>query len=52
MHWARFYTQAGCDIFSGVRFRAVANKQQLEYIVPQRWNQAAVDILLEKIFYP
>jgi ribonucleoside-diphosphate reductase alpha chain len=52
MHWARFYTQAGRDIFNGVRFRAVASEQQLEYIVPQRWNQAAVDVLLEKVFYP
>ena len=52
MGWARFYTQAGRDIFSGVRFRTVSNEQHLEYTVPQSWTQAAVDILLEKIFYP
>jgi ribonucleoside-diphosphate reductase alpha chain len=28
------------------------NEQHLEYTVPQGWTQAAVDILLEKIFYP
>ncbi|MCE9508077.1 MAG: hypothetical protein K8R48_07170 [Alphaproteobacteria bacterium] len=52
MRWTRFYTQAGRDIFNGVRFRSVSSEQQLEYIVPQRWNQAAVDVLLEKVFYP
>jgi ribonucleoside-diphosphate reductase alpha chain len=52
MRWARFYTQAGRDVFSGARFRAVASEQRLEYIVPRRWNQAAVDVLLEKVFYP
>jgi ribonucleoside-diphosphate reductase alpha chain len=52
MRWTRFYTQAGRDIFSGVRFRGASSEQQLEYTVPLRWNQAAVDVLLEKVFYP
>jgi ribonucleoside-diphosphate reductase alpha chain len=52
MRWARFYTEAGRDVFDGARFRAVATEEWLEYTVPAHWNQPAVDILLEKIFYP
>jgi ribonucleoside-diphosphate reductase alpha chain len=52
MDWARFYTQSGRDIFSGVRLRTVTDEQYLEYAVPLGWNQAAVDVLLEKVFYP
>lgn len=52
MQWARFYTLSGCDVFEGARFRTVSDEQWREYVVPQHWNQAAVDILLEKVFYP
>ena len=47
MQWARFFTQAGPDLFEGVRWRAVSDEQWQEYTVPQQWNQAAVDILLD-----
>lgn len=52
MRWTRFYTQAGQDFCAESRFRSVVQENQQAYIVPRHWNQAATDILLEKVFYP
>ena len=52
MRWTRFYTQAGQDFCAEARFRTVVNENQQTYTVPQHWNQAALDILQEKVFYP
>jgi len=48
----RHYTQVGCDSLENARFRMVSSEERLEYVVPQHWNQAAVGVLLDKIFYP
>ena len=52
MRLKRHYTQIGCDSLESVRFRIVSSEERLEYVVPQHWNQAAVGILHDKIFYP
>ena len=52
MRWVRFFTQSDQEPFVGVRWRAISNEEGLEYIVPGQWSQAAVDILLNKVFYP
>ncbi|MFH1158417.1 MAG: hypothetical protein V1721_05990 [Pseudomonadota bacterium] len=52
MPLTRYYTHAGRDPLESARFRTVSNEEQLEYVVPQHWNQAAVGVLLDKIFYP
>jgi ribonucleoside-diphosphate reductase alpha chain len=52
MRWTRFYTQAGQDFCTDGRFRSVVHENQHTYIVPKHWNQAAADILQEKVFYP
>ncbi|MBI3441684.1 MAG: hypothetical protein HY052_07815 [Proteobacteria bacterium] len=52
VRWARFYTQDGRDPVGGAHFRVVSTDQQQDYIVPQHWNQAALDVLLENFFYP
>ena len=51
MRLTRHYTQTGCDFLKSARFRTVSSEEWLEYIVPQRWNQAAIDVLRDKIFY-
>jgi len=52
MRWGRFYTKAEQDFCVESRFRGVTHENQQTYIIPQHWNQAAADILQEKIFYP
>ena len=52
MRWTRFYTQAGQDFCAKAQFRSVVSENQQTYIIPQHWNQAAADILQEKVFYP
>ena len=52
MRWTRFYTQAGQDFCTEVHFRSIVSENQQTYTVPQHWNQAAADILQEKVFYP
>src|ERR1035437_9566903 len=52
MRWTRFHTQAGQDFCAETLFRGVMHENQQTYIVPQHWNQAAVDVLQEKVFYP
>ena len=52
MHLSRFFTRADRDIYADARFRSVKNEEWLEYTVPLHWGQAAVDVLLEKVFYP
>lgn len=57
MRWTRFYTEEGRDFCADGLFRAVVPENhhfasQQTYIVPQHWNPASVDVLLEKVFYP
>ncbi|MCK5556275.1 MAG: vitamin B12-dependent ribonucleotide reductase, partial [Alphaproteobacteria bacterium] len=52
MRLTRHYTQSGNDPLKSVQFRTVSSEEQLEYIVPKQWNQAAVGVLRDKIFYP
>jgi ribonucleoside-diphosphate reductase alpha chain len=54
MRATRFYTQDGHDFCTDGDFNAVPQEDRLapELVVPRSWNQAAVDILREKIFYP
>lgn len=51
MRWARFYTQHGRDPVAGARFRTVSTDPWQEYVIPQHWNQAAAEVLQQKIFY-
>lgn len=51
MRWVRFYTQDGRDPCASAHFRVISNDQWQEYTVPQHWNRAAVDILLQQVFY-
>lgn len=52
MHLTRFYTKAGHDFIAEAAFRTVTHEGWLAYTVPQQWNQAAVDVLRDRIFYP
>ena len=52
MRWTRFYTQEGHDFCAEERFRSVMYENQSAYIMLQHWNQTAIDLLQEKIFYP
>ena len=52
MRLTRHYTQSGNDPLKSVQFRTVSSEEQLEYIVPKQWNQAAIGVLRDKIFYP
>ena len=51
MRVVRRYTQAGQDLYAGISFRTVSLDGWTEYVVPQCWNRAAADILIEKVFY-
>src|SRR3954463_3675350 len=51
MRWTRLYTQAGQDFFAEELFREVEHENQQTYLIPQHWNQAAFDVLQEKVFY-
>lgn len=52
MRLTRLYTQPETDPVAATRFRTVAGEDGMEYIVPESWDCAAVDVLLQEVFYP
>lgn len=50
MRIVRLHTRPDADVFDGVRLHATARETWQEYVVPKAWDEAAVQVLLEKIF--
>jgi ribonucleoside-diphosphate reductase alpha chain len=51
MHIARFHTRPDADPFEGMALRVWRDENWLEYTVPAHWGQAAVEALVETVFY-
>ncbi|MDE2336719.1 MAG: hypothetical protein KGL10_05350, partial [Alphaproteobacteria bacterium] len=52
MRFARFYTKGNEDFCADAYFREVTHHESPQtYIVPQSWNQTALGILQEDVFY-
>lgn len=47
----RLYTVAGQEIFAEADFRIHQSEDGTNYIVPRKWQSAAIDVLLDRVFF-